>query len=74
MVLFDRKTSLLGRVCAGRGTHPGTNSNVRERTSIGSNATIGMGAACARDVPESETRVGAPANAVVRQDRNEVFA
>lgn len=43
------------------------NSSVRERTSIGTYATIGMGAALVGDVPPGETWVGAPANANDRE-------
>jgi serine acetyltransferase len=69
------KTSLLGGgVRVGRGAHPGMNSSLPGRTSIGSYATIGMEAAIPRDLPERETWVGAPARAVDRQDRNGVFA
>jgi acetyltransferase-like isoleucine patch superfamily enzyme len=37
------------------------NASVREGTSVGAGATIGMGAAVLGDVPDDETWVGVPA-------------
>lgn len=61
---FAAGTSLGGGVRIGRAAHLGMNSSVRERTSIGSYATIGMGAAVLGDVPDGETWVGVPAHPV----------
>lgn len=57
-------TSLGGGVRIGRAAYLGMNSSVRERTSIGSYATVGMGAAVLSNVPEGETWVGVPAQVV----------
>ena len=59
-------TTLGGGVRIGRAAHLGMNSSVRERTSIGSCATVGMGAAVLSDVPDGETWVGVPAHPVDR--------
>ena len=40
------------------------NSSVRERTSVGAFATVGMGAAVLSNVPDGETWVGVPAHAI----------
>jgi sugar O-acyltransferase (sialic acid O-acetyltransferase NeuD family) len=61
---FAAGTSLGGGVRIGRAAHLGMNSSVRERTSIGSYATIGMGAAVLGDVPDGDTWVGVPAHPV----------
>ena len=50
----------------GRAAHLGMNSSVRERSSIGSYATVGMGAAVLSNVPDGETWVGVPAHVVDR--------
>ena len=42
------------------------NSSVRERTSIGAYATVGMGAAVLSNVPDGETWVCMPAHAIDR--------
>lgn len=67
-------TSLGGGVRVGRGAYLGMNSSVRERTSIGPYATVGMGAAVLSDVPEGETWVGVPAHAVDCEGFNRAFA
>lgn len=58
--------SLGGGVRIGRAAYLGMNSSVRERTSIGDYATVGMGAAVLSNVPEGETWVGVPAHAIER--------
>ncbi|QCB96086.1 acetyltransferase [Arthrobacter sp. PAMC25564] len=59
---FAAGTTLGGGVRIGRAAHLGMNSSVRERTLIGSYATVGMGAAVLSDVPDGETWVGVPAH------------
>jgi sugar O-acyltransferase (sialic acid O-acetyltransferase NeuD family) len=71
---FAAGTSLGGDVRIGRGAYLGMNSSVRDRTSIGSYATVGMGAAVLSDVPEGETWVGVPAHAVDHRRFNGSFA
>jgi sugar O-acyltransferase (sialic acid O-acetyltransferase NeuD family) len=61
---FAAGTSLGGNVRIGHAAYLGMNSSVRERTSIGSYATIGMGAAVLSDVPDGETWIGVPAHPV----------
>lgn len=63
---FDAGASLGGGVRIGRAAYLGMNSSVRERTSIGAYATIGMGAAVLSNVPEGETWVGVPAHPIDR--------
>ncbi|PVZ57106.1 NeuD/PglB/VioB family sugar acetyltransferase [Arthrobacter sp. H-02-3] len=63
---FAAGTTLGGGVRIGRAAHLGMNSSVRERTSIGAYATVGMGAAVLNDVPNGETWVGVPAHPVDR--------
>ncbi|MET1086451.1 MAG: acetyltransferase [Arthrobacter sp.] len=71
---FAAGTSLGGGVRIGRAASLGMNSSVRERRSIGSYATVGMGAAVMSNVPEGETWVGVPAHAVDGGDHNRAFA
>jgi sugar O-acyltransferase (sialic acid O-acetyltransferase NeuD family) len=71
---FAAGTSLGGGVRIGRAASLGMNSSVRERTSIGPYATVGMGAAVLNDVPEGETWVGVPAHAVGRGGFHRAFA
>ena len=71
---FAAGTSLGGGVRIGRAAYLGMNSSVREQTSIGSYATVGMGAAVLSNVPEGETWVGVPAHAVDRGGINRAFA
>ncbi len=59
---FAAGTTLGGGVRIGRAAHLGMNSSVRERTSIGSYATVGMGAAVLSDIRDGETWVGVPAH------------
>jgi acetyltransferase-like isoleucine patch superfamily enzyme len=61
---FAAGVSLGGSVRVGRAAYLGMNSSVRERTSIGAGATIGMGAVVLADVPDDETWVGVPAHAM----------
>lgn len=58
---FAAGTSLGGGVRIGRAADLGMNSSVRERTSVGAYATVGMGAAVLTNVPDGETWVGVPA-------------
>lgn len=59
--------SLGGGVRIGRAAHLGMNSSVRERTSIGAYATVGMGAAVLSSVPDGETWAGVPARPISRE-------
>jgi len=71
---FAAGTSLGGSVRIGRAAYLGMNSSVRERTSIGSYATVGMGAAVLSNVPEGETWVGVPAHVVDQRGFNRMAA
>lgn len=71
---FDAGASLGGGVRIGRAANLGMNSSVRERTSIGAYATIGMGAAVLSNVPEGETWVGVPAHPIDRGGFNRAAA
>ncbi|HEY9357569.1 MAG TPA: acetyltransferase [Arthrobacter sp.] len=61
---FAAGVSLGGGVRIGRAAYLGLNSSVRERTSVGSYATVGMGAAVLSNVPDGETWVGVPAHPI----------
>jgi sugar O-acyltransferase (sialic acid O-acetyltransferase NeuD family) len=61
---FAAGVSLGGGVRVGRGAYLGMNSCVRERTVIGANATVGMGAVVLADVPAGQTWVGVPARSL----------
>ena len=61
---FAAGVSLGGGVRVGRAAYLGINSSVRERTSVGDYATIGMGAAVLSNVPDGETWVGVPAHQI----------
>ncbi len=63
---FAAGVSLGGGVRIGRAAYLGLNSSVRERTSVGSYATVGMGAAVLSNVPDGETWVGVPAHPLGR--------
>jgi sugar O-acyltransferase (sialic acid O-acetyltransferase NeuD family) len=63
---FDAGASLGGGVRVGRAAHLGMNSSIREGTTIGAYATIGMGAAVLSNVSEGETWVGVPARPIDR--------
>lgn len=56
--------SLGGGVRIGRAAYLGLNSCVRDGTSIGKYATVGMGAAVFNNVPDGETWAGVPARAI----------
>ena len=56
--------SLGGGVRIGRAAYLGLNSSVRDRTSIGNYATVGMGAAVLSNIPDGETWAGVPARAI----------
>lgn len=51
----------------------GIQSCVREKTVVGNNAVIAMGAVVMRDVPENATVMGNPARIVTVDDRHSVF-
>jgi len=59
---FAAGVSLGGGVRIGRAAYLGMNSSVRERTSVGAYATVGMGAAVLSNVPEGRTWIGVPAH------------
>jgi sugar O-acyltransferase (sialic acid O-acetyltransferase NeuD family) len=61
---FAAGVSLGGGVRVGREAYLGMNSSVREQTTIGARATIGMGAVVLADVPDGQTWVGVPAHAI----------
>ncbi len=64
---FAAGASLGGGVRIGRAAYLGMNSSIRERTSVGAYATVGMGAAVLSNVPDGETWVGVPAHAIDRE-------
>lgn len=61
---FAAGVSLGGGVRVGRAAYLGMNSSVRERTTVGAYATVGMGAAVLTNVPEGQTWVGVPAHEI----------
>ncbi|GGH98113.1 NeuD/PglB/VioB family sugar acetyltransferase [Arthrobacter liuii] len=61
---FAAGVSLGGGVRIGRAASLGMNCSVRERTSVGAYATVGMGAAVLSNVPDGETWIGVPAHEI----------
>ena len=59
-----------GGVRVGRAAYLGMNASVREQVTLGSGATLGMGAVLLDDVPDGETWVGTPARRVDRTSMN----
>jgi sugar O-acyltransferase (sialic acid O-acetyltransferase NeuD family) len=64
--------SLGGTVLVRSGAYIGMNAGVRERTTIGPDAVIGMGSVVLGDVPAGETWAGVPAAQLVLAGRNAV--
>jgi sugar O-acyltransferase (sialic acid O-acetyltransferase NeuD family) len=64
---FAAGVSLGGGVRVGRAAYLGMNSSIRERTSVGAYATVGMGAAVLSNVPDGETWVGVPGHPIDRE-------
>ncbi|MFF1879643.1 NeuD/PglB/VioB family sugar acetyltransferase [Leifsonia sp. NPDC058230] len=64
--------ALGGTVLVRTGAYIGMNAGVRERTTIGPDAIIGMGSVVLGDVPSGETWVGVPAAPLVLAGRNAV--
>ncbi|MEO6702927.1 MAG: acetyltransferase [Jatrophihabitantaceae bacterium] len=58
--------SLGGWTTIGQRSYLGMNACVREKVSLGSDVTIGMGAVVLRDVPSGSTMIGNPARPLVR--------
>ena len=61
---FAAGVSLGGGVRVGRAAYLGMNASVRERTSVGAYANVGMGAAVLSSVPEGATCTGVPAHEI----------
>ena len=58
--------SLGGNVLIGAGAYVGMNASVRERSVVGPDATVGMGACVLADVPTGEVWAGVPAKGLTK--------
>jgi sugar O-acyltransferase (sialic acid O-acetyltransferase NeuD family) len=58
--------SLGGNVLIGAAAYIGMNASVRERTMVGPDATVGMGACVLADIPAGEVWAGVPAKSLTK--------
>jgi sugar O-acyltransferase (sialic acid O-acetyltransferase NeuD family) len=65
-VTLSAGASLAGRVRVREMAYIGTNASVRQSTTIGRSATVGMGAVVLTDVPDEEVWAGVPARQLGR--------